>query len=493
MSLLLEGFRRLLRDRPRRPLVHLPLTGATLTAGQLWELAAAQRSRLERLGLGPDDLLIYAGGNRPDAIAVWLALGSLGMALMPVEAGTTVPELRTLAARFGARALVVPDAAGGLSALGEVAPFTPGLAIVQPRGVVPAPHLYAGAAVLKLTSGSTGEPRATFTTDAHLANDAAHVIAAMDIRPADRQMAAIPLTHSYGIGNLVLPLLLQGTAIVLRDGFVPHQFAADARAAGARLFPGVPFMFDHFCAHLPPGAWPPGLTSLISAGARLEASTVHAFHGSFALKIHSFYGTTETGGIAFDDTSDLDVEGIVGRAMPGVSIALRPEDGLPPGVGRVHVSSDAVARGYAGGEPFETGGLGEGFLTGDIGRFTDGGQLVLTGRLSAFINVAGRKVQAEEVEAVLRSMPGIEDVRVVGAPDPARGQQIVACIVAPGGDPGALRIREFCAARLAPHKIPRTIVRLDAIPLTERGKTDRRRLEAAVAMRLTGAPGSGVL
>ena len=493
MSLVVERFRRLLRDEPRRPLVHLPLTGATLTAEQLWELAEAQRVRLEQLGMGPDDLLIYAGGNRPDAIAIWLALGSLGMALMPVEAGATLPELRTLAARFGARAIVVGESAGGLPALGDAGPYTPGLAVAHLRDVVPAPHLYAGATVLKLTSGSTGEPRATFTTDAHLVNDAAHIVTAMDIRPADRQMAAIPLTHAYGMGNLVLPLLLQGTAIVLRDGFVPHQFAADARAAGARVFPGVPFMFDHFCAHLPPGAWPPGLTSLISAGARLEASTMLAFHGSFALKIHSFYGTTETGGIAFDDTSDLDAEGTVGRAMPGVTISLRPEDGLPAGVGRVHISSDAVARGYAGGEPFETGGLGEGFLTGDLGRFTDGGQLVLTGRLSGFINVAGRKVQPEEVEAVLRTMPGIQDVRVMGAPDPARGQQIVACIVAPAGDPGALRIREFCAARLAPHKIPRTIVRLDSIPLTERGKTDRRRLEAAVAMRLHGASGSGVL
>ena len=71
-------------------------------------------------------------------------------------------------------------------------------------------------------------------------------------------------------------------------------------------------------------------------------------------------------------------------------------------------------------------------------------------------------------------MPGVADVRVLAAPDAQRGQQIVACIVA---DAGRRRrrstVRRFCAARLAPHKIPRSVVFLDAIPLTARGKTDR--------------------
>jgi len=147
-----------------------------------------------------------------------------------------------------------------------------------------------------------------------------------------------------------------------------------------------------------------------------------------------------------------------------------------------------VVSGYAGGEPFGNGGTENGFLTGDLARLTERGHLVITGRVSWFVNVAGRKVQPEEVEEVLRSMPGIDDVRVIGVPDPLRGEQIVACIVARGGAPGALQVRHFCAARLAPHKIPRTLVVLDHIPLTERGKTDRRRLNALVEGHLRRAP-----
>src|SRR5205807_7895604 len=98
----------------------------------------------------------------------------------------------------------------------------------------------------------------------------------------------------------LMPLLLQGTAFVLRDTFVPHQLPADARRFGARLFPGVPFMFQYFVTNPPADGWPRGLQRLMSAGAPLAPATVRAFHDHFGVKIHSFYGTTETGGIAFD-------------------------------------------------------------------------------------------------------------------------------------------------------------------------------------------------
>lgn len=491
-SSIVERFDRIRRDTPDRPLIHLPLARTTISAAGLWDASEEQRRRLERLSLGGDHLVIYAGGNRPDLLGLWLACRTLGIALMPVDGGTTATEIAALGQRFGAACAIVSETAAASGILGEGALYGEHTVLV-PLPTTPAPHLYQGAAVLKVTSGSTGLPKATFTTEPHLLEDAAHIVTAMDIRPDDCQMAAIPLSHAYAIGNLVLPLLLQGTAIVLREGFVPHQFAADAAVHGARVFPGVPFMFEHFANHLSPGGWPPRLDRLISAGARLESSTVRAFHHSFGLKIHSFYGTSETGGITFDDSPGFAEEGSVGRPMPGVEVTLRPEDGAPADGGRVHVAGGAVASRYVGGELRDDGFTPGGFLTGDFGRFSGQGHLVLTGRASSFINVAGRKVQPEEVEAVLRQMPGVTDVRVIGASDPARGQQIVACIVCPGGPLAVLDVRRFCGARLPPYKIPRTIVQIEAIPLTERGKTDRQRLQAIVDERLREAPGAGVL
>src|SRR5262249_36402328 len=154
--------------------------------------------------------------------------------------------------------------------------------------------------------------------------------------------------------------------------------------------------------------WPPRLQRLISAGAPLAPATVRAFHDRFGMKVHSFYGSSETGGIAFDGDDAIDGSGTVGRPLPGVAVTIRDA--------RIHVRSDAVSSGYvdAPGDAFVDGG----FVTADCGEWDAQGRLLLRGRVSSFVNVAGRKVQPGEVEAVLRTMPGVADARVVAAPDP---------------------------------------------------------------------------
>ena len=493
MSEIVERFARVRRDAPDRHLVHVPSAGVSLTAETIWQRHLDHRARLAGLGLGPDDVLLCAAGNRPAVLPLWLACRSLGIAVMPIDAGTASAEIAALALRFGGVMAVLPERVARDPNLGRRHQYVEDLAIVAIAGAEPKPELYRGAAALKLTSGSTGLPKATFTTERHLVLDSEHITDAMGVGPQDCQLASIPLSHAYGLGNLLIPALINGTPFVLRDGFVPHQFLSDATTFDVRVFPGVPFMFAHFVVHRPAGRWPPALGRLISAGARLEGALVRAFYDAFGIKIHSFYGTSETGGICYDDTNQIDDDPTVGRALSGVQVTLRPEEGAPPGGGRVHVAGDAVAAGYAGEVPAAEGFTDEGFLTGDFGRLDARGHLVLAGRASSFINVAGRKVQPEEVERVLRSMPGVVDVRVVGAPDAIRGQQVVALLVTAGADLSVLAVRQFCASRLAPHKIPRAVVPLDRMPLTERGKADRARLQAIVRAHLNRSSETGML
>jgi acyl-CoA synthetase (AMP-forming)/AMP-acid ligase II len=94
---------------------------------------------------------------------------------------------------------------------------------------------------------------------------------------------------------------------------------------------------------------------------------------------------------------------------------------------------------------------------------------------------------------VLRTMPRVADVRVVGAADPVRGQQIVACVVPRGGEVTALEVRQYCAPRLAAYKIPRAVVLLERMPLTARGKISKHELEVIVEAWLRGSRGTGVL
>lgn len=493
MSEIIERFQRLLKDIPNRALIHLPAASASLTVEDIWNAALAQRARLEALGLGGEHLIISAAGNRPAAVPLWLACRSLGIALMPVDAGTPTAEIADLARHFGATIAILPESARGLEELGTATPFQGPLVAVRVADATPAPEIYSGAAALKVTSGSTGLPKATFTREEQLVTDTVQITAAMDVGPGDCQIAVIPISHAYGISNLVMPLLLQGTPLVLREVFIPQQLHADATDYDARVFQGVPFMFAHFANNPDAIAWPRILRLLVSAGAPLDPVMANAFARTFGIKIHSFYGTTEGGGISFDDSPDVDVAATVGRALPGVTITLRPEEGAPIDGGRVHVASGAVSSGYAGRPPADDAFTDGGYLTGDFGRCDALQRLILTGRASSFINVAGKKVQPEEVEQVLRSMRGIEDARVLGVADAVRGQQVVACVVACRDNMTAPEIRQFCAARLAAHKVPRTIVWLKTIPLTGRGKTDRAKLETFVREQLDWTADSRVL
>jgi len=484
VSEILSRFAALYRAAPNRLLIHAPGAGRSVSAAEIWSAHLHQAEQLTRIaGVGADQLVVSAAGNHPSAVTFFLACRAAGAAIMPVDPGTTAAEILVLAERFEAAALLVPAemAAGGR--FGSVRAIDlDGLQLI-PRTPA-ARRRYPGTSLLKLTSGSTGLPKAAFATDPQLIADGTQITAGVGIQPSDTQLAVVPLSHSYGLGVVLMPLLLQGTAIVIRDAFVPPHLEADARQFNARILAGAPFMFQYFVTNPPAGGWPPSLQCLLSAGAPLPAATVREFHDRFGVKIRSFYGTTETGGIAYDAGDEIGVEPVVGTPLPGVTITLQPDALAPAGGGRVHVQSAAIASGYSDRDRdgFDT----LGFLTGDYGAWNVRQQLTLLGRISGFVNVAGRKVQPEEVEQVLRTMPGVADVRVLAAPDPRRGQQIVACIVASAGDTsvGVLAVRRFCANRLAAHKIPRTILMLDAMPLTVRGKTDRAALEQLVRARL---------
>lgn len=477
MSELVDSFARIRRDRPSRPLVHLPAQARTWTADELWVRFEQTRQVLTDAGIGAGDLLVARSADAPTALALLAATLARGATYAPCDRSTPAPELRRLAERFGARATVVDDEAIDESE-GHIA--LPGGHHLRLQAVrADAPSRSARIAMLKLTSGSTGEPRAVAVTEAQLLADSRRLMDAFGIGPDDTQMAAIPLSHAYGHGNLAVPVLLLGTAIIRRESFVPHKLVEDASTYSATAFPGVPFMFDHLAAHLPHSAWPSRLGNLLSAGAPLSLATVRAFHARFGVKVHSFYGTSESGGISYDDGGEIGDHVTQGRPLGGVTVTLTVDDATSQESGRVRVASDGVGCGYLGESAPE---FGDGaFLTGDVGRFDARGRLMLLGRVSSFVNVAGRKVQPEEVEQVLRTIPGIADARVVGAADPRRGEQLVACVVPSRPGLTVIDVRRQCAERLAPHKIPHVWIFVDAIPLTERGKTDRHRLQSMVA------------
>ncbi len=487
MSQIVDRFSRLASADPRRPLIIHAAEHRIVTAADLLRLSTDFRDALDAACLPPAAPIVSAVGNRPEFVALLLACLWSKRPLLPADPGTNVSAALALATTWRAAALIGVMGADA-PCLGD--PLPGGLAVWRVAGE--SAH-YEHIAVMKLTSGSTGLPKAILATEANLVADVQHIVEAMGIRSDDVQLAATPLSHAYALGNLVLPVVWQGTAMVLRDGFVPHRLVDDVAAHGVRVWPGVPFMFEHVLQHPPPGGLPPCLERLISAGAPLDHGVQRRFYERFGLKVHSFYGTSETGGITFDDTPTVGSGPTVGRPMPGVTVTLRRIEGADEESGlRVHVAGQAVARQYASLDSDTDGGFDDqGYLTGDLGTFDASGALVLTGRVSSFVNVAGRKVQPEEVARCLRSMPALAAAHVLGVPSALRGEQLVAVVVPRDTAPSTATLRAYCAARLAPYKVPRAFVVAPAIPCDVRGKTDRQALMILVAAHLNAACEAG--
>ncbi|HEX2852779.1 MAG TPA: class I adenylate-forming enzyme family protein [Opitutaceae bacterium] len=333
--------------------------------------------------------------------------------------------------------------------------------------VAPAPRKRGdGRRVVKLTSGSTGTPKAIAFTDAQMLADGRQVCASMGIGPRDLNFALIPLGHSYGLGNLVVPLLAQGTALVCGSAAWPHAIAADIARWRPTMFPAVPALLRGLSEATVPAAQLRSLRTVISAGAALSPEIAQTFQEKYRRKIHSFYGSSETGGITYDRTGDAAAEGrSVGRTMKGVRLLFGRG-------GRFLVASQAV---FTLGNRRRHGALGA-FRPADVGALNPRGELVLKGRTGRFVKIAGRRLNLAEVEQALKQLTGVRGAFV--AMHAGRADSVAAVVA---GARTGIELKLALRERLAAWKIPRQFVVVPEMPLTARGKTDTRRLIALLA------------
>jgi acyl-CoA synthetase (AMP-forming)/AMP-acid ligase II len=473
---ILQSFARLSRRAPAAPLVLSPERRST--AGDVDALALAAAAALDRDGGAPPpgSLVGLIAANGPGFLASFLALRRAGLAALLLDGQTPPAEGLRIARSLGAAALFScrsgwpqEPADWSLSVL------EPGASAASPQALLP------GIAVVKLSSGSTGTPRGIATpSEALLADDAA-LTSSMGIRPDDRLLTSIPMSHSYGLSSLVLPALLRGTPLVLPTAGSLSDPLVAAETFEATVFPTVPAVLDALSRMSEAPARPPSLRLVISAGALLSPATASRFREAFGLPVHVFYGASECGGICYDRAGDAGERGTVGTVVDGVRVELEPLDRSPCGgstgtEGVVTVRSPAVAAGYLPApDPRLCGGR---YAAGDLAAWC-GDELVLRGRLDGLVNIKGRKVNPREVEEVLGGLDGVDEVAALGVPVPGRPEERLRAVIACRC--GRLTVEDvlaWCRGRLAPHKVPRSVILVPAMPRTPRGKLDREALLA---------------
>jgi acyl-coenzyme A synthetase/AMP-(fatty) acid ligase len=413
---------------PRARILTDATIGKSYTAADLTRMA---ESLVRCVQLPATGAVAWQLPNGADWLAIFLATQFASIAALPLDPGLNSAQGRSLAQRLGA------------------SHWWDGKQL-HPLG--PASRRWTDVAVIKISSGTTGRPKALPCRARHLTADYAHIRSGMGLRPKDINLGLIPFGHSYGLGNLVLPLLCDGLPIVTAAVYTITQVRDWIDTYRPTVFPCVPLHFR--LLHQSLGSDRLGrLRLLISAGAPLSAEVARAFHSRFGLRLHNFYGSSETGGICYDRTGRASLaSGAVGKPLPGVKVSLVR--------GRVAVTSRAVI------------GSASRRVLKDRGAWNKQGNLLLTGRVGRMANISGRKVALAEIETALRSLSGVTDAWCsIGH---RQNGDFIAAVVETSESNASLRAAT--AESLPAWKRPRFLLALRAFPRTARGKTDTRAL-----------------
>ena len=403
----------------------------------------------------PRSVVAIQIGNHPDWPSIFLACLRKQIAVVPLDISISAQESDAALKICNAAGVV----AGGRDL--EVLPLRTAAATKRWNNDPPS--------LLKLTSGTTGTPRAIRFRSDQLLADCDNICQTMGISDVDLNFGVIPISHSYGFSNLLTPLLVRGVPLVLSRDQTPRAVLDDLARSEATVFPGMPIFYQAFCEieNLPAS---PKLRLCISAGAPLSAAIAKKFYEKFNRSIHSFYGSSECGGICYDRDGTTFEDGFVGTPMEDVDLALVDPMAVSS---QVRVRSAAVADGYFPETDAEK--LSDGVFVPDDLLVRHGNGFKIVGRISDVINVAGKKVHPAEIEAQLARFPGVRQAIVFGRKSSRRNEEIAACVVA------SISVREtdlleFCRTHLSGWQAPKRIFMVDEIPVNERGKISRREL-----------------
>ena len=352
--------------------------------------------------------------------------------------------------------------------------------------VPPAPADADAPALVLYTSGSTGRPKGSVLSHAALTfANRSWAGPVMALTGADVVLAALPLSHSFGLNGALLAPLLAGATAALVEHFTPEGALAAMSRHRVTVLPAVATMFRRLldCPALA-GADLSALRVALSGAAPCPWELAQEWRARTGVRILRGYGSTELfrpiSYLAGDPRDDADA---IGCAVPGVEVSVVDDDGAALSVGEVGelaVRSPAATDGYLG-QPEETRAvLVDGwFRTGDLAALTPDGLVRIVGRKKELILRGGYSVVPGEVEAALTSHPAVAEAAVVGVPDAELGEEVTAFVTLRAdvrAEPAELIAH--CRTRLAGYKYPRRVTILAQLPRGATGKVLKSRLPA---------------
>lgn len=446
-------------------------------------------------GLAPGDAVAICLPRGPEHLVLTLTCALSGLVWVPIDAASP-PERRDYLLRNSAPRLVVAgtDLPGWLTAspqgleAHEPAPIPQGLAALC-RSEAAAYYLY--------TSGTTGRPKCVVLNNRATANVIGYTLDAWGIGAEDAVISVTPLHHDMSVFDL-FGTLAAGARLVMpapaeeKDAVAWNRLV---REHGVTVWCSVPAIVEMLLACAPDD----GLASLrlvAQGGDYIKPAVIDRLRRLRPdAALWSLGGPTETTIWSIWHRIGPEDDRVIpyGRALRGNRYLLLNPQGepCPEGVaGRIHTSGVNLALGYLRDGALEqtdfteVGGI-RAFRSGDLGRLRGDGTILFDSRVNGYVKVRGVRISLADVEAELAAHPTVAQALVVDLPD-ARGETVLAALVAGRDLPEPAALRAFLRERLPQSHLPDRILAIPALPLSANGKPDRRR-----ARQIAGQPGPG--
>jgi len=476
--------------------------GRWYSTGELHAATLAAGTGLRELGVRPGDRVVVSMLNCPEVGVTYNAAWRAGAAVVPVLFLLTAEELAHILRDSEAVAVVTtpellpkvqeavaqsPSVRHVVCVGGQAADGVVDFAALSAAAPLPEPHDAApdDVAVILYTSGTTGKPKGVLLSHHNLVSMAGNAHAATDLGDGNVGLAALPLSHSYGISTTLASTFRKGTAAMLRwfDAGETLRLIEEMHVTVTALVPTMMvYLLDH------PDAATRDTSSLrwvISGGAALPVEVQRDFEERFGCTVLQGYGLSESSAQCAINPKDAPRLGSVGRPVPGVSVRIVDDEGnqVPGGeIGEILIHGPNIMLGYRN-LPDETSNVLDGgwLHSGDMGRVDEDGYLYVVDRKKDLIIRGGFNILPRDVEEVLHEHPAVAQAAVVGVPDRRMGEQVRAYVALKAGAAATPEeLTAFCRDRLAAYKTPSSVEILPSLPVNAIGKVLRRELRDLV-------------
>ena len=346
-------------------------------------------------------------------------------------------------------------------------------------------------AILLFTSGSSGKPKGVVLSHRNILSNVSQFAVALDAKKDDLVLASLPFFHSFGCTvTLFYPVIESVRVLTYPNPLETKKIAELVERYGVTVMLATPTFLHAYLRKAEP-AQLRSLRFLVTGAEKLPTELASAVEARFGKHVYEGYGLTETSPVVSVNLPELkptapgqtvqpsNRPGSTGKMLAGIAAEIRdPETDAKLSLhetGMLWLRGPNIFEGYLNAPQVNADVLKDGwFKTGDIGRFDEDGFLFIEGRLSRFSKIGGEMVPHETIEQKIMNALNIEQgeraVAIMGIPDAAKGE---ALVLLSSIDIDLAQLRPALAQSGLPNLwIPKTVRRVDAIPVLASGKLD---------------------